>query len=65
MPPLDRSEIAPGIVVRLDTALLRAAGGSLTNAQMSDTEDRAVTGVSDFLVVAVDADQGNRPRTFR
>jgi len=55
MPPLDRSEIAPGIVVHLDTALLRAAGGSLTNAQMSDTEDRAVTGVSDFLVVAVDA----------
>jgi len=56
MPPLARSEIAPGIVVRLDTALLRATGGSLTNAQLSDDEDRAVTGVSDFLVVAVDVD---------
>jgi hypothetical protein len=58
MPPLDRSEISPGIVVRLDTSVLRAAGGSLTNAQRSDTEDRAVTGVCDFLVVAVDAGAG-------
>lgn len=55
MPPLDRSEISPGIVVRLDTSLLRATGGSLTNAQLSGDEDRAVTGVCDFLVLAVDA----------
>jgi hypothetical protein len=54
MPPLDRSEISPGIVARLDTDVLRAEGGSLTNAQVSDTEDRAVRGVCDFLVVAVD-----------
>jgi hypothetical protein len=55
MPPLDRSEISPGIVARLDTAVLRASGGSLTNAQLSAGEDRAVAGVVDFLVVAVDA----------
>ena len=56
MSALDRSEISPGIVVRLDTARLRAAGGSLTNAQLTGDEDRAITGVSDFLVVAVDTD---------
>jgi hypothetical protein len=54
MAPLDQSEIAPGIVARIDTDQLRAMGGSLTNAQASEDEDRAVTGVHDFLVVAVD-----------
>ena len=47
------SEIRPGLVVRLDTSLLRERGAE-TNAQASDTEDRAVTGVHDFLVAAVD-----------
>ena len=39
--------------------MLRAEGGSLTNAQLSDAEDRAVRGVSDFLVLAVDAGTGS------
>jgi len=46
-------EIVPGVVVRLDTQLLRSIGGSETNAQRTDTEDRAVSDVHDFLVVAV------------
>lgn len=44
-----------GQVVRLDTGVLRACGGSLTNAQVTPAEDRAVTGVHDFLVLLVDA----------
>jgi hypothetical protein len=46
-------EVVPGVVARLDTQLLRSTGGSETNAQRTDTEDRAVTDVHDFLVVAV------------
>lgn len=46
------SGVVPGLVVRLDTAALRAAGGSRTNAQATAQEDRAVTGVHDFLVLA-------------
>ncbi len=49
------SEILPGVVARIDTQQLRALGGSETNAQRTDTEDRAVTDTRDFLVVAVDA----------
>ena len=52
------AEVRPGLVVRLDTAALRAHGGE-TNAQASDAEDRAVTGVHDFLVVLVDARAGH------
>lgn len=48
------SEIRPGLVVRLDTALLRALGGAETNAQRTEEEDRAVTDVHDFVVVATD-----------
>jgi hypothetical protein len=55
MPTLDVSEIIPGVVVRLDTQHLRSLGGSETNAQRTDTEDRAVTDVHDFLVVAINA----------
>jgi len=51
-------EIVPGVVTRLDTQLLRSTGGSETNAQLTDTEDRAVTDVHDFLVVAVDMKAG-------
>ena len=54
MPALLDSEITAGLVVRLDTDLLRARGGSLTNAQVTPTEDRAVTGTHDFLVLATD-----------
>ncbi|MEO7455327.1 MAG: hypothetical protein ABIY52_03645 [Gemmatimonadaceae bacterium] len=49
------TEIVPGVIARLDTQQLRAAGGSETNAQVTDTEDRAVKDARDFLVVAVDA----------
>jgi hypothetical protein len=52
---LDLSEIRPGLVVRLDTAVLRSLGGSETNAQATPDEDRAVTGVHDFVVVATNA----------
>jgi hypothetical protein len=58
MSPLDVSEVLPGVVARLDTHQLRAAGGSETNAQVTDTEDRAVTDVHDFLVVAMHAITG-------
>lgn len=58
MPAVEISEIVPGLVARLDTAALRATGGSLTNAQRNDTDDRAVTDVHDFLVLAVDARSG-------
>ena len=51
---LTESEIRPGLVVRLDTERLRE-GRAETNAQLTGLEDRAVTGVHDFLVVAVDA----------
>ena len=54
MTQLEITEIVPGLVVRLDTARLRALGGSQTNAQLTDTEDRAVSDVHDFCVVSVD-----------
>lgn len=53
MSQLDVSEIIPGVVARLDTQILRSTGGSETNAQLTDTEDRAVTDTRDFLIVAV------------
>jgi hypothetical protein len=58
MSQLDVPEIVPGVVARLDTQQLRAIGGSETNAQVTETEDRAVTDVHDFLVVAVNAAAG-------
>ena len=48
-------ELVPGIVARLDTQQLRLAGGSETNAQRTDIDDRAVTDTRDFLIVARDA----------
>ncbi len=63
MSQLAVSEIVPGLVVRLDTGQLRAAGGSETNAQRSDAEDRAVTGVHDFLVLIADATTNTRTAT--
>jgi hypothetical protein len=58
MSQLEASEIIPGLVARIDTHQLRAIGGSETNAQQTETEDRAVSDVHDFLVVAVDAERG-------
>lgn len=58
MTALTTSEIIPGVVARLDTQQLRLAGGSETNAQITDSEDRAVTDARDFLIVAVDARKG-------
>lgn len=54
MTALHREEIKAGLVVRIDTDALRAAGGSLTNATRTDAEDRAVRGTHDFLVLALD-----------
>ena len=54
MTQLEITEIIPGLVVRLDTMRLRDLGGSQTNAQLTDTEDRAVNDVHDFCVVSVD-----------
>jgi hypothetical protein len=54
MPALDSSEVRAGLVVRLDTGQLREIGGSETNAQANAGEDRAVSGVQDFLVVHLD-----------
>ena len=50
--------IEAGDVVALDTGVLRRAGGSRTNAQQTADEDRAVTGVHDFLVLHVDRAAG-------
>lgn len=58
MTQLETREVIPGLVVHVDTARLRALGGSETNAQRTDTEDRAVTDARDFLVLSVDAASG-------
>ena len=58
MTKLDIAEVVPGLVARIDTAQLRAHGGSETNAQQTEAEDRAVTDTRDFLVVAIDATRG-------
>lgn len=51
-------EVTPGLVVHLDTAVLRAFGGCQTNAVSNAAGDRAVVGACDFLVVGVDATSG-------
>ena len=56
--PLTPDEITPGLVVRVDTMLLRARGDCQTNAMRSADVDRAVVGVQDFLIVGVDAPTG-------
>jgi hypothetical protein len=55
MPPLRPEDITPGLVIHLDTEVLRREGGSLTNAQVTADEDRAVTGAHDFVIAMVDA----------
>lgn len=51
------AEVQPGLVVHLDTVVLRSLGGSETNAVVSGTHDRAVQGPHYFLVLQVDADR--------
>ena len=58
MSAIQGQEIRPGLVVHLDPALLRAQGGSETNAQRDETGDRAVTEPHDFLVLEVDRAAG-------
>ena len=55
---ISQEEIAPGLVVYLDTDMLRARGDCLTNAVASEHGDRAVIGVHEFLVVGVDVSSG-------
>ena len=55
---LTADEITPGLVVRVDTNVLRARGDSQTNAVSGPNGDRAVIGSHDFLIVAVDASPG-------
>lgn len=52
---LTHEEVTPGLVVQLDTAVLRALGGSQTNAVLGPDGDRAVVGPQDFLIVGLDA----------
>lgn len=51
--------VTAGLVVRLDTSVLRERGDSLTNAVHGPEGDRAVTGEHDFLIVGLDL-----PRTL-
>lgn len=53
MSVIDPSEVKRGLVVHTDTALLRAIGGSSTNAEVSGESDRAVFGPHYFVVLEV------------
>lgn len=55
---IDADEVASGLVVRLDTTMLRRLGGSLTNAVRTPEMDRAVVGEHDFLLLRADANSG-------
>ena len=51
-------DIQPGLVIHLDPSLLKAQGGSETNAQRDETGDRAVPDPRYFLVLEVDRAAG-------
>lgn len=51
---LTHEDVTPGLVLHLDTALLRARGGCQTNAVLGPEGDRSVAGTHDFLLVSVD-----------
>jgi hypothetical protein len=51
---LTHEDVTPGLVLHLDTALLRARGGCQTNAALGPEGDRSVVGTHDFLIVSVD-----------
>ncbi len=53
MAAVDTHEVAPGLVVQLDTEKLRALGGCETNA-VRTPQDRAVVGAQFFLVLSSD-----------
>ena len=53
--PLTQDEVTAGLVLRIDTTVLRARGDCQTNAVRGPNGDRAVVGSHDFLVVGVDA----------
>ncbi len=51
---LTHEDVTPGLVVQLDTAVLRALGGCQTNAVLGPEGDRSVVGTPDFLIVGLD-----------
>lgn len=51
-------EIVPGVVVRLDPTILTAVPGCSTNAEHASDGDRAVVGLHFFLVLYIDAVDG-------
>ena len=55
---LTHEDVTPGLVLHLDTALLRARGGCQTNAVLGPEGDRSVVGTHDFLIVSVDPAAG-------
>ena len=55
---VQEDEVVAGLVVKLDTVMLRTIGGSQTNAERGAAGDRAVAGVHDFLVLGVDEKSG-------
>lgn len=55
---VNHEEVAVGLVVHLDTTVLRTLGGCQTNAERGANGDRAVVGLHDFLVVGVDPHSG-------
>ncbi len=57
MTSLAAEELVPGVVVQLDTELLRERGNSLTNAEWGPGYDRAVIGPHSFLIVFIDPSQ--------
>ena len=55
MSAVKQGEVSAGLVVHLDTPVLRNLGGAETNAEVSNAHDRAVQGPHYFLVLKVDA----------
>jgi hypothetical protein len=49
------ADIVPGLVVHLDTAVLRSSGRCLTNAETNNQFDRAVVGPHYFLILLFDS----------
>ena len=56
MVAIEASEVRPGLVVHLNTEVLRERGGCTTNAAVFNGNDRAVHGPHYFLVLRVDGD---------
>ncbi|WP_133364624.1 hypothetical protein [Qipengyuania sediminis] len=53
MSALDSSEVRPGLVVHIDTSVLRSLHCCETNAEVKDGYDRAVVGPHYFLVIKI------------